>query len=147
MAFVMQKKNYDRLTKPPVSYFTEDPRVIACINKLKEKFNEAEPLVVSDVLDANGNQYVDLVQKGGGVLGIALVGYTYILEQMGIRFLRLAGTSAGAINTALLTVVGKKEDAKSDRVLEYMCSLDFFSLVDGHPAARWIIRKLITDKD
>jgi len=26
------------------------------------------------------NQYVDLVQEGGGVLGIALVGYTSILE-------------------------------------------------------------------
>ena len=33
-------------------------------------------------MDKSGNYYVDLVQEGGGVLGIALVGYTYILEQM-----------------------------------------------------------------
>ena len=47
-----------------------------------------------------GNQYVDLVMEGGGVLGIALVGYTYVLEQAGLRFLGIAGTSAGAINAA-----------------------------------------------
>ena len=39
---------------------------------------------------------MNLVQKGGGVLGVALVGYVYILEQAGIRFLKMAGTSAGA---------------------------------------------------
>ena len=37
------------------------------------------------------------MQEGGGVWGIALLGYTYILEKMGIRFFSLAGTSAGAI--------------------------------------------------
>jgi NTE family protein len=31
----------------------------------------------SDIIDNKGNKYVDLVQKGGGVLGVALVGYTY----------------------------------------------------------------------
>ena len=36
--------------------------------------------------------------EGGGVLGIALTGYTYILEQAGIRFLGVGGTSAGSIN-------------------------------------------------
>ncbi|TRX58710.1 hypothetical protein FNH22_12595 [Fulvivirga sp. M361] len=41
----------------------------------------------SDVEDAAGHQFVDLVQEGGGVLGIALAGYTYILESTGIRFL------------------------------------------------------------
>ena len=103
--------------------------------------------MVSDVLDQDGNQYVNLVQKGGGVLGVALVGYTYILEKMGIRFLRLAGTSAGAINTALMTVIGKKEDAKSISILKAICDLNFFNLVDGHPAARWIIKKFITHQD
>src|SRR5690349_2013771 len=42
-------------------------------------------------------EYVDYVQEGGGVLGIALIGYTYVLERLGFRFLKLAGTSAGAI--------------------------------------------------
>ena len=35
----------------------------------------------SDIVDEFGNQYVDLVQEGGGVLGIALLGYTYVLEE------------------------------------------------------------------
>jgi len=66
----------------------------------------------SDVEDANGNQYVDLVQEGGGVLGIGLVGYTYVLENAGIRFFSLAGTSAGAINTMMLAALGQIHDAK-----------------------------------
>jgi NTE family protein len=44
----------------------------------------------------------DLVQQGGAMLGIALVGYTYIMEKAGIRFYSLGGTSAGGINTVLL---------------------------------------------
>jgi NTE family protein len=128
--------------------FTNHPEVVKCVSQLDAAFpKRAVPFIVSDVLDENGNQYVNLVQKGGGVLGVALVGYTYILELMGIRFLRLAGTSAGAINTALMTVIGKKEDAKSIDILKAICDLDFFNLVDGHPAARWIIKKFITNKD
>jgi NTE family protein len=128
--------------------FIKHPEVIKCVEQLKGTFaSSGRPFIVSDVLDADGNQYVNLVQKGGGVLGVALVGYTYILELMGIRFLRLAGTSAGAINTALMTVIGKKEDAKSLSILKAICDLNFFNLVDGHPAARWIIKKFITHND
>ncbi len=127
--------------------FTGHEEVKACIARLKEKFGEANPLVVSDVLDENGCQYVNLVQKGGGVLGVALVGYTYILEAMNIRFLRLAGTSAGAINTALMTVIDEKKDAKSEKVLKSICDLDFFKLVDGHFVARYLIKKFITHSD
>lgn len=125
--------------------FIKDPRVVACLQELKDR-NAKEPLIVSDVLDMHGNQYVNLVQKGGGVLGVALVGYTYVLEQMGIRFMRLAGTSAGAINTAMMTVIGNKEDAKSEAILKIICDLNFFNLVDGHPAARWVIKNFITNK-
>src|ERR1043165_5006229 len=104
------------------------------IARLKDRFGkDYTGLMVSDTFDENGYQYVNLVQKGGGVLGIALVGYTYILEQMGIRFLRLAGTSAGAINTSLMTAIGRKGDIKSEKILKQLCSLDFFKLVDGHP--------------
>ncbi len=126
--------------------FTSQQKVKDCLDDLRQHFNGAPPKV-SDVLDEHGNQYVNLVQKGGGVLGVALVGYTYVLEQMGIRFMRLAGTSAGAINTALMTVVGRKEEAKSERIIDVICNLNFFSLVDGHPAARWLIKQVITHDD
>lgn len=128
--------------------FTNSPKVRANLQLLRKSFsNDRErPFIVSDTLDNKGNQYVNLVQKGGGVLGIALVGYTYVLEEMGIRFLRLAGTSAGAINTAMLTIIGNKNEAKSTKVLQAITALNFFNLVDGHPVAKWVIKNFITHK-
>src|SRR5215218_5992604 len=132
-----------------IENFTENADVQACLQKLNDTFDpHTKPLIVSDVLDQEGNQYVNLVQKGGGVLGIALVGYTYILEKMGIRFLRLAGTSAGAINTSLMAVIAPQKDkTKSDTILKYITELNFFKLVDGHPAAKWFIKNFITNKE
>lgn len=128
--------------------FTNAPEMLACIKELKKTFGDNyERLNISDTVDDEGHQYVNLVQKGGGVLGIALVGYTYVLEQVGVRFLRMAGTSAGAINTALITSIGKKQDAKSSKLLQYLCDLDFFSLVDGDKLVQWLIKTFITHKD
>lgn len=128
--------------------FTNNPEVKKCVERLEQEFgSNGRPFIVSDVLDSENHQYVNLVQKGGGVLGVALVGYTYMLEYMGIRFMRLAGTSAGAINTSLMTVTGRKEEAKSGKVLDAICKLDFFNLVDGHPVARMLIKNFITNTD
>src|SRR3954467_7728098 len=123
--------------------FTQQSEVIECLRQLEARYGKGgENLIVSDVVDSDGHQYVNLVQKGGGVLGVALVGYTYILEQMNIRFIRLAGTSAGAINTALMTVIGgsaenintdgkteklvkgDKKKAKSEEILKVICALN-----------------------
>jgi len=79
----------------------------------KEQYGNGERrsnLILSDVVDDNGSQYVDLVQEGGGVHGIALAGYTYVLEKMGVSFMKMAGTSAGAINTLLLSAVNTKAE-------------------------------------
>ncbi|MBO9154410.1 patatin-like phospholipase family protein [Chitinophaga sp. GCM10012297] len=133
--------------------FTRHPRVIAVLEQLADKTDRPggprfnfKDLIVSDTFDAEGRQYVNLVQEGGGVLGVALVGYTYILEKTGIRFMRLAGTSAGAINTMLMSVV--KEDKKnnltsSERILQYLCNKPFFDFVDGHPFAKKLIKTII----
>jgi NTE family protein len=140
---------------PPEEYMRQAERFV---DDLKAKFGAdfrggegKEPLIVSDIIDDAGHQYVNLVQKGGGVLGIALVGYTYVLEQAGIRFVRMAGTSAGAINTALFTAIGDKAnpkaEAKSGRLLAYLSRLEMFSFVDGHPFAKWMIRNFISDKN
>ncbi len=107
-------------------------------------FYQHHELHVSDVVDARGHQYVNLVQEGGGVLGVALVGYTYVLEQMGIRFMKMAGTSAGAINTMVMICMGGKEEEKSVKVLELIANKNLFDFVDGHPTARRLIRNLIT---
>ncbi len=47
-------------------------------------------------------QRVDLVLEGGGVKGIALVGAISVLEEHGLTFARVAGSSAGAIVGSLV---------------------------------------------
>ena len=50
--------------------FTNLPEVQQCLAQLRERFHEQNPLIISDMLDEYGNQYVNLVQKGGGVFDI-----------------------------------------------------------------------------
>jgi len=107
-------------------YFTNNIEVQNIIQNLK-----ARTIYVSDVIDDEGNQYVDLVQEGGGVLGIALLGYTYVLEQAGIRFFSLAGTSAGAINTMLLAGADKINKPKTEKIIQYLVNQNLFDFVDG----------------
>lgn len=104
-------------------------------------------------------QYVNYVQEGGGVLGIALLGYTYVLEKLGIRFYKLAGTSAGAINTLLTaaadpkrydSLIIKKDNEpilKSEAVLYELLRQDLFELVDGHPFARNMVKRFLKRKN
>jgi NTE family protein len=125
-----------------VNDFLESTIVKECVEKvlsLKDK-------QFSDVVDKEGHQYVHLVQKGGGMLGIALLGYTYILETLGIRFLKTAGTSAGAINTALITIMGDKSEAKSVKILEKICKADFFDFVDGNFIFKFFFKLFISNK-
>lgn len=100
----------------------------------------------SDVRDAAGHQYVDLVMEGGGMLGIALVGYTYILEKAGIRFRKVAGTSAGAINALFLAAAGTPNEVKSEKLLTIMSKADFASFEDGNDFAKKTIARLLSGK-
>lgn len=118
--------------------------------EFKEILNKARKLKASgkefsDVIDEEGYQYIDLVQEGGGMLGIALVGYTYVLEEAGIRFFGLAGTSAGAINTLLLAGVGTMDERKSERILEVLSGQNLFDLVDGDPKIKEILQAFIDE--
>lgn len=97
----------------------------------------------SDIVDNQGHQYVDLVMEGGGMLGIALVGYTYALEQAGIRFLGIGGTSAGSINAILLAALGKPAEAKGDKLLKELFTKNFIDFVDGDSDARDFIKSWI----
>jgi NTE family protein len=127
--------------------FINQPEVLDIMAKLEQQFGPGgERLKMSDVVDDKGNQYVNLVQEGGGVLGIALVGFTYVLEKMGIRFWRLAGTSAGAINTLMLACIGTKADAKSEQVLRHLASKPLIEFVDGYHIIPKVLTKLIRNK-
>ncbi|MCH2216459.1 MAG: patatin-like phospholipase family protein [Flavobacteriales bacterium] len=117
--------------------FTENETIISLISQIPEGKR------YSDIEDAQGLQYVDLVQEGGGVLGIALVGYTYILEQAGIRFMSLAGTSAGAINTMMMAGLGIIDERKSEKVLTIINQQNLFDLLDGPKRVKRLIHKII----
>jgi NTE family protein len=126
----------------------------ALIDHLQKKFPEG--IYVSDIRDNLGKQYVDLVQEGGGVHGIALAGYTYVLEKMNIGFSKMAGTSAGSINTLLLNAVCTAKEAKamgiagdyhetrSEKVVEYLSNQDLRNFVDGPKAWQKLILGMFT---
>ena len=112
-----------------ITEFTEDPKVSRLIRELKKDGIHKESF--SDVIDGNNNQYVELVQEGGGVLGVALIGYTYVLEQMGLRFFSLAGTSAGSINALLLASFGNISKTKSEKLIQLLANQNLFDFIDG----------------
>ncbi|AZA77367.1 patatin [Chryseobacterium sp. G0186] len=101
----------------------------------------------SDLLDQHGNQYIEFVQEGGGVWGSALVGYLYGLEIFGIRFLKVAGTSAGAINTMLIAACKTKEEAKSGLIKDILFSWNFADFMDGKTYVKTTLHAMLNNKD
>ncbi|MEP7264053.1 MAG: patatin-like phospholipase family protein [Bacteroidota bacterium] len=131
--------------------FTNHPEVVKALSDLRTHFSAHNQLLVSDIyIKADDEkktqelQFVNLVQEGGGVLGVGLIGYTWLLEEMGIRFYSLAGTSAGAINTMLLAALGRPEEKKSEKILEELCQKDFFDFVDGTRLVKVLIKNIFT---
>jgi NTE family protein len=124
-----------------IKKYIEDATVIKEISDLKAHLKQ-HPLHVSDLKDEQGYQYIDLVQEGGGVLGIGLLGYTYLMEEVGVRFFSLAGTSAGAINTALLGAAGRPNEKKSASVLELLDRQDLMSFIDGGSDAKSLVESI-----
>ncbi len=116
-----------------IEYFTGHPGVQAAV---RDAQTACKGKAISDVVDANGLQYVDLVMEGGGVLGIALTGYTYVLEQAGIRFLGIGGTSAGSINALMIAALGPPEEAKSEQLLRVLAEMPMAAFIDGDQDAR-----------
>lgn len=121
--------------------FTNDPEVVQLIGRMKNDKVDQKPF--SDLMDGSGNQYIELVQEGGGVLGVALIGYTYVLEQMGLRFFSLAGTSAGSINAMLLAGLGDVSKPKSEKVIEVMINKNLYDFVDGDSDSKDFIKALV----
>lgn len=125
-----------------VTDFTNDPRVLDLARKLRLLGRRRQ---YSDIVDREGHQYVDLVMEGGGVLGIGLVGYTYALEQAGVRFLRVGGTSAGSINAILLAGLGTPQEQKSEKILKALAELNLEDLMDGDMWARGLINAALAE--
>lgn len=123
-----------------VEDFVGEPRVVQRIDSLTRNLGTRQ---FSDISDQQGNQYIDLVMEGGGVLGIALVGYCYALEQAGIRFRSVAGTSAGAITALFLQVVAPPGEAKSWALIQEIANMPMASFQDGGDDARSLIRSFL----
>ena len=127
-------------------HFTQHPDVLSALADLRQYIATTPGWRISDVgggadfVAASGQtyplQYVDLVMEGGGMLGIALVGYVYALEQVGIRFLGLGGTSAGSINALLMAAAAPREEASTDWIIEQLANKNFYDFVDGDSDAR-----------
>jgi NTE family protein len=135
------------------------PLLDALQKKLADSGKDFRISDICDCPDTNNpspRQYVNLVQEGGGVHGIALAGYTYILEKMGIGFVKMAGTSAGAINTLLLNSVlrqdealklnisGKYYETRSEKLVEYLVNKDLSDLIDGAPVWKKLILSMFS---
>src|SRR5688572_8404644 len=121
-----------------MNVYTES--VESIVKQLSAKISSKQ---FSDVVDDEGHQYVDLVMEGGGVLGIALLGYFYILERMGLRFLNIGGTSAGSITALLLAAIGEPVEAKAERLTNMLVQLDMASFVDGDDDAQDFVDALL----
>ena len=85
----------------------------------------------SDVVDAQGHQYIDLVLEGGGTLGIALLGYIHVLEQAGLRFLGIGGTSAGAITATVLASADTPAGERGQKLIDVVANMPMASFMDG----------------
>lgn len=110
-----------------------DSEIARLRDALRQNAAEGRYRVSDLVAEENGQtcQYVDLVMEGGGTLGIALVGYIYALEQAGIRFLSVGGSSVGAIVALLLAGMGERTEEKGERLAEIISEMDMASFIDG----------------
>lgn len=85
------------------------------------------------------------LKNGGGVLGIALVGYIYALESIGVRFLSIGGTSAGSIVALMLAAIGRPNEAKANQIIQLIADMPLASFVDGDQDAKdfidWLVNR------
>lgn len=96
-------------------------------------------LKISNIADKN-HQYVDLVMEGGGVLGIAFIGYILALESVGIRFLNIAGASAGSITALLLAAADTPAAEKSQKLMQILGNIPMATFLDSeHKKAKQLI--------
>ncbi|WHY70012.1 patatin-like phospholipase family protein [Neobacillus sp. SuZ13] len=84
--------------------------------------------------------YIDGVFSGGGIKGFALIGACDEIEEKGMRFARLAGTSAGSIVAAFIAA-----GYTSKEIFQLVDELDLSKLLDARktiipfPFAKWLL--------
>jgi NTE family protein len=81
----------------------------------------------------DGSIYVDGVFEGGGMRGLAFLGALRCMDDLGLRWRKLAGTSAGAITASLLAA-----DFPVDQLEIVMGAIDFRQFTK-QKTSRWIL--------
>ena len=117
---------------------TTDPGIIQITDEIRQKAKDGH-YVVSDVIchkDGHEYQFVDVVMEGGGTLGVALVGYIHALEQAGIRFLGIGGSSVGAIVALIAYSCGDRLEARGEKLASIIGDMNIGEMVDGNYFAR-----------
>lgn len=71
--------------------------------------------------------YIDGVFSGGGIKGLAFIGAYQALEEKGIQFKRVAGTSAGAIIAAFIAA-----GFSSEEIYQELGDLELKTILDEH---------------
>ncbi|HET8694742.1 MAG TPA: patatin-like phospholipase family protein, partial [Aquabacterium sp.] len=104
---------------------------LACTRAYQGQLKALKAKQYSDVIDSQGQQYIDLVLEGGGTLGIALLGYIHVLEEAGLRFIGIGGTSAGAVSAVALAAAAKPSESRMQPLMEILANMPMSSFVDG----------------
>ncbi len=122
---------HDSLTTGANMDIVTEGQFLDHIRDLNDPINALKDRQYSDIFDAEGHQYIDLVMEGGGTLGLALLGYLHVLEQAGLRFIGIGGTSAGAISAIALAAAATPAQPRVGRLLKEMANMPMASFVDG----------------
>ena len=121
------------------------------MNPLTEVYPEPAPgLHAADVrppeepIPAQPDRLANLVLQGGGSLGIAHVGAISYLESKGVRFVGLAGASAGAIAAMLIAASRRHVDQPCGETLRGLLGeLPASDFVDGPASVRRLLKRVI----
>ncbi|MGP1910185.1 patatin-like phospholipase family protein [Metabacillus sp. JX24] len=73
--------------------------------------------------------YIDGVFSGGGIKGFALIGAYQAIEQRGLQFVRVAGTSAGSIVASFIAA-----GYRSDEIIRMMDDMELGKFLEKNPS-------------
>ncbi|KEZ51665.1 patatin-like phospholipase family protein [Metabacillus indicus] len=73
--------------------------------------------------------YIDGVFSGGGIKGFALIGAYQAIEQRGLQFVRVAGTSAGSIVASFIAA-----GYRSDEIIRMMEDMELGKFLEKNPS-------------
>ncbi len=124
----------------PRHEFPEDySRLLSSYDEEIAQLSARKRGTLSDIRDAQGLQYVDIVLEGGGVHGIALLGYLYALECLGVRFRAIGGTSAGAVTTLLVACAAAPDQERIGRIMPIFENMPLREFWDASHPVRFTV--------